>query len=265
MKPIWNGALSFGIINIPVRLYGAAKERLLNFKLLDKNDLCPVGYVKICKNDGRNISKEDIVKGYEIEKGQFVIMNDEDFKNADPKKTGSIEIESFVPKEEIGPQYYDKPYFLEPEEKAGKAYALIRQAIKESGLVGIARYVLKEREHIGVVTVLGKALMLIQLRFQNEFIKADDLDFAQSARYTEKELKMAVSFIRELAESFDPSKFKDSYSETLLKAIKQKAKGKKIVAPAQKPITPEDYSNMVELLKRSLERERGKEKVAKNR
>lgn len=261
MKPIWSGALSFGMINIPVRLYNASKERLLNFKLLDKTDHCPIGYTKICKTDGRTIVKEDIVRGYEVEKNEYVIMTEEDFKNADPKKTGSIEIASFVPADDIHPRFYEKPYFLEPDEKAAKAYAIIRDAIKQSGLIGVARYVIKEREHVGAVMTVEKKLMLVQIRFQNEFTKPEGLNFAESVDYTDKELKMAVAFIKELAEPFEPSKFKDRYTETLLKAIKDKSKGKKIFAKTEKPIMLEDYSNMFELLKKSLEKEKQKEKA----
>ena len=264
MKPIWSGALSFGIINVPVKLYSASRDRALDFKLFDKSDLCPVSYLKICRTDGRTISEDEIVKGFEVEKGKFVTLTQEDFRNADLRKTSSIEIMNFTPREKINPAYYDKPYYVVPQKKAGKAYALLREAIRKTGLAGIAQYAMRDKGHIGAVMVSGNALVLIQLRYRNEIRRADTLDFAAGAKYSDRELDVAVTLVKELSEPFDPSKYKDTYTDELMQLIKDKARGKKIAVRGEAPkVQTEELSDIMKMLRRSLEKERAGERRRK--
>ena len=164
MRSIWKGALSFGMIHIPVRLYSASKSRELKFKLLHKKDLSEIRYARICKADGKEIPWEEIVKGYEYQKGDYVVLTEEDFEKADIKKTRTIEILDFTDENEIDTLYYSSPYYLEPEKGAGKAYALLREALKRSKKVAVGRFVFRHHEHLGVVRPHGDLLVLHQLR-----------------------------------------------------------------------------------------------------
>lgn len=253
MKAIWSGSLSFGLINIPVKIYSASEDRALKFKLLDKHGHCPISYVKVCKGTNKEVKYEDIVKGYEYEKGDFVILTDEDFKKASPKKTRTLDIVSFTEEKEIAPKYIDKPYFIEPDKKAEKAYVLLREALKRSKKVGIARYVFKDKEHIGLIEPEGNALMLIQIRFEDELRSGTDLHLPDTADYSKKELDIALMLISQLEEHFKASEYHDTYTEELKKVIDKKAKGKPIKVSEEKEPVPSDMSNLMSILKESLE------------
>lgn len=255
MRAIWSGALSFGLINIGVRVYSASEERALKFRMLDKHGHCPVSYAKVCRDTGKEIKFEDIVKGYEYQKGDYVILTDEDFKKAAPKKTKTIDIISFTDEGEIPSKQIDKPYFIEPDKKAEKAYVLLREALKRSKKVGLARYVLKDKEHMGIIKPEGKALLLIQLRFQDELREPDDLHLPDKADYTKKELDIALMLIKQLEDHYDASAYKDTYTDKIMKVIEKKAKGKPIKVEDEKEPVPTDMRNLLALLKESLETE----------
>lgn len=264
MRSIWTGSLSFGLINIPVRLYNASEERALKFRLLEKDNLCPISYAKVCRETGKEVRYEDIVKGYEYEKGDYVILLDEDFKKANPKKSQSIEIVEFVEEKEIDPKYYEKPYYIEPDKKSVKAYALLAEALRRSKKVGVGRFVLREKEHLVAVrpaameTAAG-LLMLETLRFQDEIRNPEELHIPEKAEYSKKELDIALSLIDQLTAHFKPEDFKDTYTEELKKMIEAKAKGKPL-PKTPKPGKPTEATELLKILQESLEKEKARER-----
>lgn len=262
MRALWSGALSFGLINIPVKIYSASKDRALKFRMLDKHSLCPIGYVKVCKTDNSEVRPEDIVKGYEYEKGDYIVLSDEDFKRANAKKTSTIDIVSFTDAKDIDPKFFDKPYYIEPEKKAEKAYVLLREALKQSNKVGIARYVLREKEHIGILKPDNRMLILEQLRFTDEIRDPEDLRIPGKADYSKKELDIALELINQLSEPFKPTEFKDTFTEELKEVIETKAKGKRPKKKGKKPeINATEITDFMSILKKSLERSKQRERV----
>lgn len=265
MRSIWSGSLSFGLINIPVRVYSASEERALKFHLLDKHGHCPISYLKVCRGTAKEVKYEDIVKGYEYQKGDYVVLTDEDFKKAAPKKTKLIEIVSFVDESEIASEYIDKPYFIEPDKKAQKAYVLLREALKRAGKVAVAKMVLREKERIAMIKPEGRVLMLIQLRYEDELREPEGLNLPEEGAYSKKELDMALMLIDQLVEHFNASEYKDEYTEELKKVIAQKAKGKPIKVPGKDAVpVSTNMQDLMKVLRESLEKEkksRDKEKV----
>jgi DNA end-binding protein Ku len=257
MRPIWSGALAFGLINIPVKLYSASEERAMKFKLLSKHGNCPISYLKVIRGTQKEVPYEDIVKGYEYQKGDYVVLTDEDFKKASPRKTKTIDVVSFVDEDEVDSRYVNKPYFLEPDAKAEKAYVLLREALKRAKKVGVATFVLREKEHMAMIRPEGDALMLVQLRYQDELRKPEDLKLPKAAKFSKKELDMAIALICQLQDHFNADEFRDTYTEELQKVIAQKAKGKtvKIEAGEAAPV-PTDMRNLMEALRKSLETEK---------
>jgi DNA end-binding protein Ku len=254
MRAIWSGALSFGLVNIPVKLYSATSANSLNLDMLHKKDLSPIRYARICRADGKEVPWEDIVKGYEYQKGDYVVLTDEDFKKANVEKTKAIEIESFVKESEINPIYFEKPYYLEPEKSATKAYGLLRESLKKSKKIGLAKFVLRNREHLAAIRPEGKAIVLEQMRFNEEIRPVTDLNLPADQK-TGKELDIALALINQLTEHFDAKKYKDTYTDELKKVIEAKKKGKPIKAKGKEP-TPTQVTDIMAMLKKSLEQER---------
>lgn len=255
MRAIWSGSLSFGLINIPVRVYSASEDRALKFRLLEKNDHCPISYARVCRATNKEVPYQDIVKGYEYQKGQYVILEKGDFEKAAPKKTKMIEIVSFVDEGEVESKYIEKPYFVEPDEKAYKAYVLLREALKRAKKIGIAKVVFRDKERIGMIRPEGKALMFIQLRYEEELRKPEGLQLPPKAEYSKKEMDMAVMLIKQLEDHFDPKAYKDTYTEALKKVIEQKAKGKPIRIEESGAVPVTDMRDLMKILQESLERE----------
>ncbi len=252
MKAIWRGWLSFGLINIPVNLYSGTKEKELKFHLLHEKDRSGIRYARICKKEGKEVPWEEIVKGYELENGDIIVMADEDFEQAAPEQTKRIDILDFTLLEEIDPIYFEKPYILEPQKGAGKAYALLREALKKSGKVGIAKFVLRNQEHLGAIKPYKEFIILDQLRFSHEIRDYKVLQIPKEES-SKRELEMALMLIDELTASFDPKAYKDTYREEMFKVIKAKAKGKRIKAP-KKAIKPTKSDDFVKVLKASLKK-----------
>src|SRR5436305_4714240 len=175
MRAIWKGSISFSLVNIPISLYPATRREELSFRLLRKGDLSPINYKRVAESDGKEVPWEEIVKGYEYEKGKFVILKEEDFRRADIEATQSIDIIEFVPLEEIDPMFFDKPYYLEPQKKGAKAYVLLREALRRSGKVGIAKVVIKTRQHLAAVKPVQNTLVLELMHFAEELVKPDSL------------------------------------------------------------------------------------------
>jgi DNA end-binding protein Ku len=251
MRALWNGTLSFGLINIPVKLYSASLERALSFKLIDKNGNCPISYIKVCRSNHKEVSKEDIVRGYEYQKGDYVVLDENDFKKAAPKKTGQIDILQFSDENEIDKKYFEKPYYVEPDKKSAKAYVLLRDALKESGKVAIASFIMKDKEHIAAVAAEGNILVLNQLRYQDE-IRKPELEIPEG-KYSKSELDMAFTLIKKLTKKFDPKKYKDTYTEELEKIIAAKARGKRIKLKEGTPAkTSTEMQDLMKMLRKSL-------------
>lgn len=257
MRSIWSGSISFGLVNIPIKLYTASKERTLSFNLLHKKDFSPIRFARICRVDGREIPEEEIVKGFEYRKGDYIIVDDEDFEKVDLKKTKMIEISGFVDLKEIDTVYFEKPYFLEPAKGAEKPYVLLREALLRTGKVGLGKYVLRNKEHLGIIKPMGNGIILNQLRFQEELSDIPDLKFSEKSNATIAEIKLAVALIEQLKSQFKPQEYKDEYTEELTKMIQLKAEGK---VPAVKGTAPEPtpVKDLMAVLKESLEKSRVK-------
>lgn len=252
MRSIWKGALSFGLINIPINVYSASEENALSFDMLHKKDLSPIRYARICKLDGKEIPYNEIVKGYEFEKGEYVVVDEQDFEAANAKKTKTIDIQCFVDMSEIDSIYFSKPYYLEPDKKAQKAYQLLKEALKKSKKVAIANFVFRNKEHIGAVIAYEDILILHQLRYATELRSYESLDVSKSEKFTKQEMEMALKLVDQLSVRFDIKKYKDTYTEELVAAIEDKVRGKK---PAKKTKEPQYTSSrdLMHQLKQSLE------------
>lgn len=259
MRSIWQGSISFGLINIPVKLYSAVRERSLAFHYLRKTDLCPVKYQRVCKGSREEIPFRDIVHGFEYEKGEFVILDKKDFENANLRKTHSIDVFQFADAKEIEISLFEKPYYLEPVKEARKAYALLLAALKKTGKVGIAKFVLRTREKLAAVRPQGNFLVLDQIRFADEIVSPKELDLPQSLKADERELAIAVKLVQQLTDKFDLEKYHDTYTQELRKMIAQKAKGQRPKAKGEIPVNTE-MEDIMAKLKASLA-EAKKEKV----
>jgi len=251
MRPIWQGDLSFLLVNIPVALYSASSRKELHFRLLHQETGTPIEYRKYCPECGREVDWEDIVKGYEYEKGKFILLTDEDFEKADVERTHSIEILDFVKLDEIAPSHFDRPYYLLPQAKGAKTYHLLVRALKEEGKVGIAKVVIKTREYLSAIVPQGDGLLLETLFFDYEVNKLEDYNLPAAPEPPQRELKLAKQIIGELTDKFDAAKYAADYREKLLEIIRRKAKGRKIVTPKGKP-KKEEIESLTASLQRSL-------------
>lgn len=226
MRAIWSGAIGFGLVNIPVKLYSAIQASELDLDMLDKKDYSNIKFQRINANTGKVVAWENIVKGYKVD-DQYVVLTDKDFESASPEKSKIIEITEFVDEKEIDSIYFETPYYLQPDKSGEKAYALLRDALKKTGKVGLGTYVLRNRESLVLIKPLDDILILNKIRFEQEIRSHEEIK-APSANNKPSELKMAMQLIDQLSAKFDISKYKDTYSEKLLKLIKAKAKGKPI-------------------------------------
>lgn len=251
MRPIWSGAISFGLVNIPIRLYSASEEHRLSFHMLHKTDMSPIGYVKVCKEEGEEVSQADIVKGYEFERGRYVIISDEDLERASPKKTKTIDISDFVLVDEIDSIYFEKPYYLEPDKGADKAYSLLRDALAKSGKVGIAKFVLRNKESLVVIKPMDDLLVIDQMRFSDEIRKPEGLKKPE-VEVQEREMDMAVALIDQLTDTFQPEKYRDTYTDEMLRVINEKVAGKEPEPGEPEPEITSEVPDLVALLKASL-------------
>ena len=226
MAVIWKGAISFGLVHIPVTLKAAAREHRLSFDWLDRRDLAPIGYTRVNKVTGKPVDWKDIVKGYEYKKGEYVLLSDEDFRSANPAATQTVEILSFVDAGAIPPGYFETPYYLEPDKRGKKPYALLREAMKRSGRAGFARFVVHTKQHLAALLVTDQALMLNTLRFADEIQPIDDLDLPAAGAKAEglsgREIDTAIRLIEDMSEPWDPARYGDTYRDDLLAHIEEK-------------------------------------------
>jgi len=249
---MWKGAVTFGLVSVPVNLYPATKRQAeLSFRLLHEKDKAPVQYKKFCSEEDKEVPWNEIVKGYEFEKGQFVVMTDEDFAKAKTESTETLDIREFVPIEQISVAHFESPYWLEPTKQGRKAYALLREALEDSGRVGVGTFVMRQREHLAALRPAGKALMVTTLRFLDELRSADDLDLPKDEKLANKEVELARKLVDTLADDWKPDQYKDTYHETLRAAIERKLEGREIEAPAT-PRKPARVVNLMKALEESL-------------
>jgi DNA end-binding protein Ku len=238
MRPIWKGSLTFGLVHFPVELHSAVRagERV-SFRQLHKHDLSPIKYQRVCEAEGDVVPWEDIVKGYEYEKGKFVVLDDDDFKAAALESSKTFDVLDFVGADEIDARYFETPYYVLPGKGGDKPYALLREAMRRSGMVGIGKITMRSNSHhLAAVKVVEDALVLEVMRFESELVDVGSLKFPDAAAVRPQELEMAEQLIANLAESFTPAKYKDEYRENLQRIISAKLKGKKVkVAAAEAP------------------------------
>lgn len=263
MRSIWSGSVSFGLVNIPVKLGSAVESGggSLNFDMLSKKDLAPIRYARIDTKTNKEVAWKDIVKGYEYTKGKYVIVSDDDFKKASPEKSKSIDIVQFVKESEIDSMYYDKPYYIVPDKGAGKPYQLLLKAMEKTGTVAIAEFMLRNRMHMCALKSHDGVLVLNQLRYHDEIREAPEVA-AKSEKISPKEVQLAEKLIDQLTEKFKPETFKDTYVEELKKLIEAKAAGKKITVPAAKKASTGAVKDLMDVLKQSLDATTGKKKRA---
>lgn len=251
---MWNGSISFGLVTIPVALYPATSRDELTFRLLRKSDQSPVNYKRVAQADGKVVPWEDIVKGYEYEKGKFVILKDEDFKRVDLEAAAqTIDIMDFVDVKEINPMYFQKPYYLEPQKGGDKAYALLRQALRDSGKIGIAKVIIRTREHLAGVKAQGDAIILEIMHFGDELIDADSLKFPKAAQAKPREVGMAKKLIDGMTTKWDPDKYEDEYKTQLMAMIEEKVKHPdKKHSPPKARKRPSNIIDLMSVLEESL-------------
>ncbi|MEX0928546.1 MAG: Ku protein [Balneolales bacterium] len=256
MRSIWNGTLGFGLVSIPVKLYSATEQARLDLDMLDKHDLSKIKYQRINENTGKEVKWGDIVKGYKLE-DEYIVLGNEDFEKANAKKTKTIEIDDFVEEKDIDSIYFDKPYYLEPEKSGRKPYALLREALKRTGKVGVATFVLRQKENLAIVRTNKEVIVLNKIRFQSEVRDFNDLNLPMDIDLDNKQLDMAVQLIDQYTTEFDVSAYKDNYTEELQALIKQKASGKETRQP-EKEVTPTKSKDLMAQLKASLEEKKKK-------
>lgn len=262
MRAMWSGAITFGLIHIPVRIYSATKESHLSFDLLHKGDLSPIRYARMCKAEEKEVPYNEIVKGYEYQKGDYVVIEENLFKQIE-QRDQTIEIIHFSKIEEIDSIYFEKPYFLEPVKIGEKAYALLRDVLAKSGKVAIVKFVFRNKEHIGVIKPYLNALIIDQLRFADEINDLDGLKIPEELQANKKEIEMALKLVDQQTEKFQPEIYHDEYREKLQEIIDAKIKGipsRKKGTPSPKPSKVHD---MMALLKASLEKDQLRKKSSK--
>jgi DNA end-binding protein Ku len=266
MAAIWKGSLTFGLVNIPVELRTAIRSDHISFRLLHEKDLSPVKYERICQSEDKPIPWDEIVKGYEYTKGKFVVLTDADFKTAALERSQTIDILDFVKEDEIDPRYFETPYYLVPGKGGDKPYALLREAIRKTGSVGIGKIIIRQTQHLAGVKVVGDALVLEIMRFANELVDASEYSFPSREAIRPQELQMAEQLVGNLAEPFDPSRYTDEYRANLMRIIKAKMKGKK--PNLEEPATEAPDSGVLDLMSRlraSLAEGTGKKGTARPR
>jgi len=271
MASIWKGSLTFGLVHVPVEMKTAVRSDHISFRMLHAEDMSPIKYERVCQADGEPVPWNEIVKGYEYEKGKFVVLTDDDFKKAALDSSRTIDIIDFVREDEIDARFFETPYYLLPTKGGDKPYALLREAMRETGVVGVGKVIIRRTQHLAGVRVVGDALVLEIMRFANELVDTNEFSFPGNDALREQELTMAKQLVENLAEPFDPEKYTDDYRSNLMKLIRAKMKGKKVTAA--EPLPEDEDTKVLDLMSRlqaSLEegraakKGRSKKRVAKS-
>jgi DNA end-binding protein Ku len=264
-RPLWTGSISFGLVNVPVRMFAAVREHKLQFHYVHEPDGSPIGYQKICKKEEKPVSEDEIVKAFELEEGEWVYLADEDFEAARATAEGgkTIEIDAFVPRDQIDPVFFDSSYYLEPESGAERAYSLLARALEQSGLTGVSTFVMRDREYLAALRVRDGVVVLERMHFADEVRPAED-HAPKEGRVSERELEAAVELVERLAGDFEPDRYEDSYRQRLCDIIRAKQKGETVpVAEVEEePAEPED---LLAALRRSVEEAKGRRRPAARR
>jgi DNA end-binding protein Ku len=256
-RPIWRGSLSFGLVAIPVQLHTAVREHRPKFRLLHAKDKSPIKYERVCQRDGTPVAWEDLVKGYEYQRGHFVVLTKEDFKAAAVEKDRRVQVSDFVPAEEIDDRFFDQPYYLMPDKGGEHAYAVFHQALKETGRVGIGKVVLRDRQHLVAIESIETRLVLTMLRFADEVVSAPDMPAIDRVKVPPKELQLATSLIDALASEWKPEQYKDDYQENLQVFINSKLKGETVVIEGETRPMRAEVIDLAERLRASLKAAQG--------
>jgi len=260
-RAIWKGAITFGLVSIPVELHAAEERKEFRFAMLDKRDFSPVGYRRYSKKSGKEVPWNDVVKGYEYEKGEYVVLSDEDFRRANPKASQTIEIRAFVPAGEVATEFFETPYYLVPSKTALKVYALLRETLRESGRIAIAQVVIRTVQRLAAVAPIGRALMLNTMRYPEELRDAGELalpaEGLKSVHVTAKEAELAKRLVAGMAEHWNPREFKDTYHQDLMRRIREKIKAgdtKELTEPVKGEAAPRSAKviDLAALLQQSL-------------
>ena len=254
MRAIWKGSISFGLVYIPIAVYPATKEEKLSFRQLRSSDLSPIKYKKVAEADSKEVSADQIVKGYEYERGRYVVLKEEDFAKVRIESTHSIDITDFVELKQVDPKFFYKPYFLEPQKGGEKAYALLHRALSGTAKIGIAKVVISNREHLASVKPDGLFLILELMHFASEILSPEELKNGPVGAITEKELKMAQSLIDSMSASWEPEKYRDEYRTAMMEIIEQKAQHKEIAGKPAPVVRATNVVDLVKVLQESLNR-----------
>jgi DNA end-binding protein Ku len=254
MRAIWKGSISFGLVYIPISVYPATREEKLSFRQLRATDLSPIKYKKVAEADSKEVSADQIVKGFEYERGQYVVLKEEDFAKVKIESTHSIDITDFVDLGQVDPKFFYKPYFLEPQKGGEKAYALLHRALTGTGKIGIAKVVISNREHLASVKPDGLFLILELMHFASEILSPEELKSGPVSAITEKELKMAQSLIESMSEPWEPEKYRDEYRTAVMEMIEQKAQHKEVAGKPTPAVRATNVVDLVKVLQESLNR-----------
>jgi DNA end-binding protein Ku len=267
MRAIWKGSISFGLVNIPIALYPATRREDLKFRLLRAKDMSPVNYKRVAAKDGKEVPWDEIVKGYEYEKGKFVVLNEKDFQRVDLEATQTVDIQDFVDLDEIDPMYFYKPYYLEPQKGGDKAYTLLREALSDGKKVGIAKVVIKTRQYLAGVKALKDALVLELMHFAEELADAEKLNVPKKTTIGKREKDMAGALVKSMTSKWDPKKYKDDYREALMEVIEEKveAGGEELEEKPKEKKTPTKVIDLVAVLQESLKAQGGGKKKSSSK
>lgn len=273
-RVIWKGSISFGLVNVPVSLYSGEQRDEIHFHQLDKRNLSPIGYRRVNKNSGEEVPRDEIVKGYEYEKGDYVLVSDDELQQVNPEATQMVEIIDFVEADGIPLMYFDKPYYLEPQKRAEKGYLLLRETLRRTGKVGIARVVLRTRQYLAALVPVDNALVLEMLRYDYELRKPQEFNLPgeglEAYGISDREIEMAERLVEGMASEWQPEKYRDEFREDVLHLIDEKVRAGKtheIGAVPPKPARPRaEVVDLMALLKQSVEeteKSRGKKTAPK--
>ena len=266
-RALWKGSIAFGLVNIPVELHTAVRDSRPRFRMLHGEDKSPVRFERVCAREGKPVAWQELVKGFEYEKGRFVVLTKEDFKTAALEKSRTVDIRSFVKPEEIDDRFFESAYYLVPAKGGERAYALLREAIRETGRVGIATIVLREAQHLAALEVAGEAMVLTLMRYAEELVDVSEYHFPTAKDVRKPELQMARTLVENLADKWDPSQYTDEYRQNLMKIIKAKLKGKEAHLVEHAEPRNADVVDLMERLRQSLQGAAGggKKKTARAR
>jgi DNA end-binding protein Ku len=259
-RSIWKGSISFGLVTIPVELQSAVRDQRPRFRLLHAEDRSPIKYERVCRREGQPVSWAEIVKGYEYAKGKFVVLTKEDFATAALEKTKTIDIVDFVKREEVDDRYFETSYYLLPGTGGTRAYALLREAIRKSGRMGIGKIILREDQHLAALDTIDDALVLTMMRYADEVVDVSKLTLPPAKDVRPKELEMALSLIEGLSDEWSPGKYKDDYRANLMRVIDAKMKGRKLTLEKESQPQDADVIDLMERLRSSIESRRGAER-----